>query len=367
MGFHFREQSPRLSSAKILTNQGKRLTIKYNPQELGKDFSSVHEFSQRQDVEQAFPYLSRRRKVHLSKVGIQARNGETHDYLVLRQGRKRFLFDTVESQVPDAGISEDRRRKSLSLTLVVPQQVMREKGYMPQDNEGLRQFQSRRDSRTFFATTEKEGYLAVRGTTDNPTSIENNTDFIQPIPAVVIQDPQDNILFTVRGGDGANHDERLSGMITTPFTMGHSDPSDFGKWRSLLRYGLKHAMYREAGEETALQKEQQTIHLFPPNKNGHGYNVTVRGILNVHRYYRIKPLGVVYKEDTPIDKVHAGVIFVAKPKRKNVTFVLNGASHEIHHVLPISQQDYQHVIDEKGLTPTSWDKPIMNAVFAKRR
>ncbi len=323
---------------------------------------AIHAFSQRQDVQQALPYLSHREKVDLATIDIQARNGEIHEYLVLRQGRKRFLFSKEEKPIPLSNISDQRKEKRLSLTLVVPQEIMQEKNLVPHDHQVLRRFVSKKDARRFFRTVEQEGYFAIRGKDTDPKSIENNTDFIQPIPGVVMKDTHDNILFTIRGGKGANHDERLSGMITTPYTMGHSEVSDFGRWRRFLRYGLKLAMYREAAEETALQKDGKTFHIFPTS-NGHDYNITLRGILRLHHYYRIKPLGIAYTQESPVDTLHAGVIFVATPKRRNVSFTLNGSSREIHTVLPMSGAEYEETIKERGLTPTSWDKPIMAAIW----
>src|SRR5581483_9168380 len=146
----------------------------------------VTSFLQRPDVAPALPYFSRRRKISLEREAVMARDGNSHSYLMLRQGKKRFLF--AEEEIPINVTSDEERAKQLSFTLAVPQQIMRDEDLLPQAGHVFKRFRNRREVRRTLRTIGKNAYWMMRGNPEDPRSLENNTDFIQSIPSLVVHD-----------------------------------------------------------------------------------------------------------------------------------------------------------------------------------
>lgn len=328
----------------------KNLSIRFVKQQVGKDVGYIQDFFHRADVASVVSSLPAKR-VDFKREIIKARDGENHDYLVIRQGRQRFLFDMPEDPTTSVAPSE--------MTLVVPYRVASTRSLLPKPEEnGFHRFRNMLDTARFLHIVEKEGYFAGR---DTGASVETNTDFIQPVPALLVTDTphrrrslSTHLVLPIRSTfEGANMDNRLAGKIVTPFAMGHTDPEDFGTLRGVV----KQAAYREIAEETAYKRTDGSIfHAFAEHDNT--YRVTFPGILRLYSHYRIKPFGTVYLEDQPIDKVHVGFLMLAEPRSSRVAFVLNGKSKEAHQLVAHSPEEYNTAIRNGEYIPASWNELI---------
>lgn len=358
-----------LPTSKItFESQRKKLSITYNPQQIGKPASYITSFLERADVRNILPTSHPFLQVRLERKEIQSRNGDLHTYLVVHQGKMRFLFDMPDDPSIPQPISE--------MTLVVPKQTMQEKGLLPAENEnGFHRFTNSSEYRRFRRAIEQEGYFAGR---TSGVAAEQNEDFIQPIPALIVTDTphrrrsQDSkLLLSVRNtAPDASIDPRMEGLAVFPFAMGHSNPSDFGKRIPLL----SHNKYREIAEETAYTTDPtnptNSFHAFR-EKDGKP-DVSLLGILRLRRYYRIRPFGLVYVENKgEIEKVHAGILFIAEPKTKHVTFTLNGKSHESLSPVWKSADEYSAAVANGTYNPAGWNEPILQQgiipYFSSRR
>lgn len=171
----------------------------------------------------------------------------------------------------------------------------------------------------FVPFTAEDSYddIVNQATTGRRGDLEEDPTFKQIIPYLVLQDPQKNILYYIRAtGSG---EQRLHRKLSLG-VGGHVEAEDIADIEETVLHALKREVHEEFGD---------TMKISEPNA-----------------------LGLIYREDSPVDQVHIGVLFLAQITAGEIT----PDPEEIAEARLVDYEEFGQMMSSKEYDPETWTK-----------
>ncbi|MCA9378838.1 NUDIX domain-containing protein [Candidatus Dojkabacteria bacterium] len=168
-----------------------------------------------------------------------------------------------------------------------------------------------------FGSTGKYDEIVEQATTGRRGDLEENPEFKQIIPYLVLQDDQGRILYYTRAvGTG---EQRLHHKLSIG-VGGHVEIEDIDDAEETIMHALKREVREEIGEGIEISEPEA--------------------------------LGIIYRDDTPVDQVHIGVLFLAQITSGNI----DPDPEAIAEAKLVSPEEFGAMMTSGNYDPETWTK-----------